>query len=192
MTSGMEVAAEARERILLVQSGRPAVFARMVDAVRARAPGAALTAVVRGGTELLLDRTAVEVIVVSGASPAVVRGLRARRFDAGYLLACGDAGFAKLKLLPFLAGARRVFAVNENLDWFPVELRNAHVVAQHLRWRLESSLTWAGEPGTSRIAVALKLAAYPAVLAYLLAYERVRVARARHRGAPRWKDGGAA
>jgi hypothetical protein len=176
------------DRVLVVQSGSPAVAVKLVEALRARGPRSEIALLVRRGAEAALPPLpGVELIPNEGPRPAFVRRLQAARYDRAYVLVTGEPEPWKLKVLPLAIGAGAVYAVNENLDWFELSPRGLNALAHHLRWRFESSLTHAGPRGSrlaSRIASA---AAYPAVLAYLLAFERLRSAGARRRGAREWK-----
>jgi hypothetical protein len=170
---------------LLVQTAGPEQLALAVDRVRERFPGTRLTVLLQrkmGG--LIPPRPEVEYVENEGPRPGFVRRLRTRKFDTVFVLYTNEPGYWKLKLLPFVMGARSIFAINENLDWFPVSLRHGSTLARHLRWRL-------GHPGgglASDLERLGRAAAYPAVLGWLLAYERVQGLRARMRGAPpTWK-----
>jgi hypothetical protein len=179
---------EAGDRVLVVQSGSPAVFSRVVAALLERHRGVQIAALVgRGAEDAVTRRDGVEYIASRGASGTFVRELRARNFDHVMVLAAGDPGYWKMRVLPFALGARRIWAVNENLDYFPIDLRHAPVAAQHARRRLESSVTFAGEVHSVPVERVAKVALYPAVLGYLWTYERVRTLRARASGAPPWK-----
>lgn len=176
------------DRILIVQSGSPALFARVIDALVVRHPGVQVTALVgRGAESAVPRRDGVEYIASRGANAAFVRDLQARRFDHVFILLADDPGYWKMKLLPLAVGAAGLWAVNENLDYFPIDLRHAELVAQHARRRIESSVTFAGAVRPWPIERIAKAALYPAVLGYLWGFERVQTRRARANGAPRWK-----
>jgi len=132
-------------------------------------------------------RDDVEYIGSRGANAAFIRELRAHGFDHVFILLADDPGYWNMKLLPFALGAAGVWAVNENLDYFPIDVRHIEVAAQHARRRLESSVTFAGAVRPWPIERVAKAALYPAVLAYLWGFERVRTLRARASGAPNWK-----
>jgi len=175
---------------LVVQTGGPGLLTRAVGDLAAKYPAMNLTVLLqRNMRERVPARPGVEYIDNEGPKPDFVRRLRAREFDVAFVLYTNDAGYWKLKLLPFLIDAGTVIAIKENLDWFPLNLRNTDALAAHLRWRMESSVTFS-PGGVRRIPGALaKAAFYPAVLAYLLAFERARNLRARINGsAPTWKD----
>jgi hypothetical protein len=175
-------------RILVVQSGAPAEAIRLVEALRAKYPRAELSLLARQGADAALAGLGdVRVIPSEGPRPEFVRRLAAMRFDHVYVLLTGDPTPWKLKLLPFLLSAGAIFGVNENLDWFPVSAREAPVVARHLRRRFESSISRAGRAQSlaSRVVGA---ATYPAILAYLAAWEQLRSREARRRGARDWKS----
>src|SRR5205807_2595676 len=112
-----------------------------------------------------------------GPQPGFVNLLRQRNFDRVYVLYANHPGYWKLKLLPFALGAGAIFAINENLDWFPVDLRHTQALAAHLRWRMESSVTLSGQVQLSGLWSAVKAVAYPAVLAYRAGYEQFKSRR---------------
>lgn len=170
--------ADPPARVLLVQSGSPQLLLRAVDGLRTQLPDSQLTVLLqRDMRGLVQERPDVEYLDNQGPKPAFVSSLRARRFSAAYVLFSNEPGFWKLKLLPFAIGAGAVFALNENLDSFPVDLKHGEQLARHLRWRLESSVTFSGDGHSKGLEALLKAAAYPAALAWLFAYERLREAR---------------
>jgi len=175
---------------LVVQTGGPGLLTRTVDHLQAKYPAMNLTVLLqRNMREKVPPRPGVEYLDNEGPRPDFVRRLRAHQFDVVFVLYTNEAGYWKLKFLPFLVDAGTVIGINENLDWFPVNLRYADALAAHLRWRMESSVTFSpgGVPGIA--GAFAKAALYPAVLAYLLAFERVSNRRARRNGsAPAWKD----
>lgn len=176
------------DRVLVIQSGAPALFTRVVDAIVDRYPSARLSALVgRGAESAVQTRDGVEYIASRGADPTFVRELRARRFDHVFVMLSDDPGYWKLKALPLALDAAGLWAVNENLDCFPIDVRHSAIVAQHMRRRLESSVTFAGAVRPWPLERVGKLALYPAALAYLWSFERVNTLRARVRGAPSWK-----
>jgi hypothetical protein len=176
------------DRILVVQSGAPALFTRLIDALVARHPGVQVAALVGRGAEGAVPRREyVEYIASQGANASFVRELRARQFDHLFVLLSDDPGYWKMKLLPFALGASGLWAVNENLDFFPIDLRHAKVAAQYARRRLESSITFAGAVRPWPVERIAKAVLYPAVLTYLWGFERVQTLRAQANGAPHWK-----
>jgi hypothetical protein len=176
------------DRVLVVQSGEPALAVRLVEHLRARFPRSELSMLVRKGTDTALPPLpGVEIIQNEGPRPTFVRRLQAARFDRVYVLLSGDPGPWKLKLLPFALGAEVVFAVNENLGYFEVSVESVPTLARHLRWRYESSLSHAGPAGARTLTSIARAATYPALLAYLLAWEQLRNRAARSRGARDWK-----
>lgn len=179
---------EDGDKVLVIGSGPNELVARLVDGLREKFPGSRLSVLVRRGAEASMPRRdGLTYIPNEGAKPAFVKRLRDERFDRAFVLLAGDQGYWKLKALAAAVGAEALYAVNENLDWFPLDLRNSAHFASHLRWRMESSLTFAGERQSTLAAGLVKTVAYPATLAYLFSYERARHLKAMSRGALPWK-----
>jgi len=178
-------------RALLIQSGSPLVVARALPALRARLPDLHFSMLVRrDAVGRVPAGDGVDVLVVDGPKTKLVRDLRARRFSRAFVLFANDRGYWKLKLLPFLLGVPSVEAINENLGCFPLGWRHLGALARHLRWRMESSVTFAGEAQPWAVTMVAKLALYPLTLAYLLVHERVRHLAMRLRGGRNWKREG--
>lgn len=174
---------------LLIQTGSPALLNRAVRMIRERCQGLELTVLSqRGMTEQVVHEPGVTYLDNDGSKVELIRQLRARRFDVAFVLYSNEGGFWKLKLLPYLVGASSVLAYNENLDSFPVSLKTLSEVLQHVRWRLESSMTKApGSPGVFRSDLA-RFLLYPGVMMYLVGYERLANATRRSPGrADAWK-----
>jgi len=174
--------------VLVVQSGAPEVLEQVVQSTRDSFPGAAICVLLQRNMRARVRALeGVEYLENTGSKRALLEQLRARRFDVAVVLYTNEPGYWKLKLLPFLVGARHVFAVNEHLGRFPISLRAGGALARHVSWR-------AGGNGGSRTDALLGFgktaaghAASHVVAAWLLAYERIASARAAKRGAPRWK-----
>lgn len=180
-------------RALLIQSGSPLVMARALPALRERLPDFRFSVLLRrDAVGRVPVGEGVEVLVVDGPKARLVRELRARRFERTFVLLANDPGYWKLKLLPLLLGLRGAEAVNENLGCFQLGWRNLGALVRHLRWRLESPATFAGEAQPWALAVLAKLVLYPLTLAWLLVHERVRILSARLRGGANWKRDGQA
>lgn len=179
---------EDGDKVLLIGSGSNAMVERLVDGLREKFPASRLSVLVRrGAQESIARREGVTYIPNEGPKPAFLDRLRAERFDRAFVLLAGDQGYWKLKALTPAVGAGALYAVNENLDWFPLDLRNTNHLASHLRWRMESSLTFAGDRQPALVANVIKVVAYPATLGYLFAYERAKGLQATARGAVAWK-----
>jgi hypothetical protein len=181
--------ASARKGVL-VQSGSAHLLARAVDTIRSRLPHLELTVLQqRGMQDRLRQRADVRYIDNIGSKRSLVRELRANEFDIAFVLYSNEGGFWKLKLLPFFLATKGVLAINENLDWFPITIRRAQELAQHIRWRLESSMTIAPGGMAPLVADVAKAITYPAVLTYLLAYEQWKNVPARSKKtALGWKN----
>jgi hypothetical protein len=165
----------AADRVLLVQSGNPKLLTRVLDSLATQFPRCSFTVLLqRAMTDLVPVREGVEYLENQGPRPSFIRSLRERKFERVFVMYANEPGFWKLKVLPFVVGAGAIFAVNENLDWFPVDLRHTEELAAHLRWRLESSVTFAADIRSGVIEAAAKTAVYPALLAYLFGFERYR------------------
>ncbi|BDG07183.1 glycosyltransferase family 9 protein [Anaeromyxobacter paludicola] len=176
------------DKVLVIGSGSMPRVTRLVDGLREKFPNSRLSVLVRrGAQESLPRREGVEYVPNEGPKPAFVQRLRAERFDRAFVLLADEPGYWKLKALAPAVGAGALYGVNENFDWFPLDVKNSHLLAAHLRWRMESSLRQAGGQRSGLVSAALKALAYPATLAYLVAYERGAQLQARARGATPWK-----
>jgi hypothetical protein len=171
LTSADELSART---VLIIQTGAADVLARAVESVCARAPEAAVTVLLQRNNRTRVPlRPGVEYLDNDGSKRELVRSLRARNFDAVFVLYTNQPGYWKLKLLPFALGARTLFAVDERLAWLPISLRNPAGLALHLVRRLPA-IPISNLP----VRQAARLAAFPAKLAYLFIYERLRAGRA--------------
>lgn len=178
----------AATRFLIVQTGSAPLLVRLVDLLRRDHPDAALTVLLQRNMRPAVSlRDGVEYLDNQGPRPAFIKLLRERRFGRAYALYSNEPGYWKLKVLPLLVGASEIYAVNENLDWFPMDLRHTDALAAHMRWRMESSVTFAGDVELAGVWSAAKAAAYPAVLAYLTGYEWLRTRMAGEAGGS-WKQ----
>jgi hypothetical protein len=176
------------DRALVVQTGSPHLFARVLDRLCESYPDSTFTGLLQKNMRgKVPERDDVDYIDNQGPKPAFVKMLRERSFDRIYVLYSNEPGYWKLKLVPFLLGPRAIYVVNENLDWFPIDLRRSETIAAHLRWRMESSITFSGDVEFGSVMSAAKAVAYPAVLAYLAAYERSR-SRTLGEAATTWKQ----
>lgn len=165
---------DAPGRILLVQTGSTHLLSRALQVLRKRYPRSAITVLVQKGMrDTLVELDGVQYVDNQGPKPAFIKRLRAQQFDSVFMLYTNEGGFWKLKVLPFALGAKAVYAFNENLDWMKVDLRHLDALSVHLRWRLEGSVKFSGFPDSSLLVEVAKVVGYPAVLAYLVAYERV-------------------
>ncbi len=179
---------EDGDRILVIGSGPNPLVERLVDGLREKFPASRLSVLVRrGAQESIARREGVTYVPNEGPKPAFIERLRADRFDRAFVLLGGDQGYWKLKALTPAVGAGALYGVNENLDWFPLDLRNTDHLASHLRWRMESSLTFVGNRQPALLENLIKVVAYPATLGYLFAYERATGLKAAARGAVAWK-----
>jgi hypothetical protein len=175
-------------KVLIVQTGHPELLTKAIDQIRKVEPDHDYTVLLQRNMESKVPlRAGVTYLVNEGPRPEFIARLRAERFARVWVLYSNDPGFGKLKLLPFVVGAAEVRAMNENLDWFPINVDELPFLAQHLRWRLESSITFAAQPGTGSTEMAAKTVLYPLVLAGLAAWEQGMSIRARLRGATDWK-----
>ena len=176
------------QTVLLVQTGAPDLLARAVDLLRSDLPPHQLTVLLqRNMRDLVTLRQGVEYLDNEGSKRAIMSALRQRRFDAAFVLYTNQPGFWKLKLLPFLLGVPRIFAINEHMGWFPLSVRNGAPLLRHLASRAGSQRV--GLEAIADVAKdAARRAAKPAIAGWLLAYERLASARAALRGGVRWKD----
>jgi hypothetical protein len=164
--------------VLVIQTGSPELLTQAVDLIRTQLPRAALTVLLqRNMRDKVPVREGVEYLENTGSKRGLTARLRARRFDVACVLYVNHPGYWKLKLLPFLIGARHVLAVNEHMGWFPINLRDARRLAGHLRWRAGS------QARSSRTSVELAKSAVAAVarplaIGWLIAYEKLASLRA--------------
>jgi hypothetical protein len=178
---------QALRSALILQTGGAALLAGAVDLLRRQYPHLRLTVLLQreksDGVPVLPE---VEYLENVGPKPAFVRCLRARRFDAVFVLYTNEPGYWKLKLLPFLVGASRLLAFDEELGLLSIRLSGPFV--RHLLRRAADSSWIAPERLPSGVQLAGRVALYPASLAWLLAFERARGLKARLRGSPpAWK-----
>ena len=175
-------------KLLVVQSGPAELLGELVARVRTVHADARVTVLLRRGLDELPEPMraipGVEYVENLGPRWRTVRDLRSRRFDGAFVLHANHPGYWKLKLLPFALGVPTVYGVNEHLGYFPISLREAPRVAAHLIWRMRGP---AGA-GFGVIRGVGQKAAFPARMAFLVAYERIANARARARGAGNWKS----
>jgi len=175
--------------VLLIQTSHPDVLTRAVDMLREALPQARMTVLLqrnmRGRLQLRED---VEFLDNDREKGAVVRELSSRGFDAAFVLYANQPGYWKLKLLPFLIGVARVYAINEHMGWFPLTLRNTGPLLRHLAWRAGAQRSSGIEAAMRVAGSAARSAVTPAIAAWLYAYERIASARAALHEGVRWKD----
>jgi hypothetical protein len=182
--------------ILVIQSGQPSLAVQAVDAARVRFPETTLSLLVRRDALAALPGWGdVEVIQNEGPRPSFVGALRARQFDRVVFLASGQPGFWKLQALAGILGAREVYAVDEDLRWIRVALRQPRAVLGLVARRVDPSTgraivdLWSAARSGAQTAAqaAARWLVSPLTLAALAAYERMVTAAARRRGAADWK-----
>ena len=169
----------AARNVLVIQTGSPELLTKAVDLVSTALPAASVTVLLqRDMAGKVSPRQGVEYLENTGGKRDLTRQLRARSFDAAFVLYFNQPGFWKLKLLPFALGVRNVLAVNENMGWFPVSLRHAGPFARHLIWRLGGA--GVGGDGAAMVLAErlLRAAVKPAVIARLVVYEKLASLRA--------------
>jgi hypothetical protein len=172
--------------VLVVQTGSPEVLSQAVEMLRGALPGVRMTVLLQRDMRARMRLLDGIEYLENDAKLSLVRDLAARRFDAAFVLYVDHPGYWKLKLLPFLIGVPRVYAVNEHMGWFPVAPRNPKPLLRHLAWRAGAERT--GVEAAVDIARAVaRSAATPAIAAWLYAYERIASARAALGGGVRWK-----
>ncbi len=173
---------------LLIQTGSPDLLAKAVDLVRSRIPQMELTVLRQRGMDGRFSlREDVHYLDNEGSKRQLLRSLRGAKFDLVFVIYSNEGGFWKLKLLPYLVAAEGVLAINEHLGWFPVTVQTTAELAQHVRWRLESSVTVAPGGVAPLVARMGKLITYPAILAYLVGFEQWKNLGSRSRPAADWK-----
>jgi hypothetical protein len=167
----------AAKTVLVVQTGAPDLLIKAVDVVRTTLPAASITVLLqRNMADKVPARLGIEYLENLGSKRALTQRLRDRRFDVAFVLYVNQPGFWKLKLLPFFIGARHVLAINEHMGWFPLSLRHAGALARHMSWRMSRH---EGEGASMALAERLvRAVAKPAVIAWLIAYEKLASLRA--------------
>ena len=175
-------------QVLVVQTGSPELLSQAVEMLRGALPPVRMTVLLQRDMRArmrLLDE--IEYLENDASKWSLIRDLASRRFDAAFVLYVDQPGYWKLKLLPFLIGVPRVFAVNEHMSWFPVAPRNPGPLLRHLIGRAGTERTGVEAAVDITRAVA-RTAATPVIAAWLYAYERIASARAALGGGIRWKD----
>lgn len=174
--------------VLVVQSGAPEVLVQAVDMLRGALPPVRMSVLLQRNMRGRLPLSdGVEYLDNEGSKRALLKELRRRQFDAAFVLYTNHPGFWKLKLLPFMIGVPRVYAINEHMGWFPITLRSAAPLLRHLAWRAGSARS--GFNAAIDLAQsAAHSAATPAIAAWLYAYEKIASARASLGKGVRWKD----
>ncbi len=94
---------------------------------------------------------------------ALLRELRARRYDVLAILCSGEPVLLKWKCILAASIPAKVFIVNENADYFPLDYSNARLL-----FRL--ALDRAGLAGPSAARNIAGVATFPFAAAYLLLY----------------------
>jgi hypothetical protein len=135
---------DAVHTVLLVQSGPIDLALQAAARVRALFPACALEGLIRE-----TDREAASgfdrVTVVRWEDRlAIVRRLRARRYDAVVVL-LSNRGSDYLRMLPFLLRTGAILVFNDRLDYFPVHVTRLDALAHHLSGHasLGALLRWA-------------------------------------------------
>ncbi len=118
---------------LVVQTGPIERTVAVGRAVRKHFPEARVDAVVRDDDAAVLDPTDFEHVTAVRWEDriAVLRALRAQRYDAVALL-LGGKGSRAFRVLPYLLRTKNVILFNENLDYFPLKWTRIRSLAHHL------------------------------------------------------------
>jgi hypothetical protein len=175
-------------QVLVIQTGSPELLSQAVEMLQGALPGVRMTVLLQRDMRArmrLLD--GVDYLENDASKLSLIRDLASRRFDAAFVLYVDQPGYWKLKLLPFLIGVPRVFAVNEHMGWFPIALRSPGPLLRHLKWRAGTERTGV-EAAADITRAVVRSAATPAIAAWLYAYERIASARAALGGGVRWKN----
>ncbi len=154
------------ERVLVIESGDRAVTERLMPLMRRN-----------HGKDIVFDLVTCFPGLPEGCAPstpvfrtyecterrALVRELRARRYDVLAILCSGEPILLKWKCILAASIPAKVFIVNENADYFPLDYSNARLL-----FRLALDRTGLSGPSAGRNIAAL--ATFPFAVAYLLLY----------------------
>ena len=124
-------------RVLVLQTANPPSFNKILCAVRRRFEGAEIEMAIHAETEKTLPRDhGCRMLFINRKNKSeCVKELKSRGYDTVVVQFCAERGFWKLKLLPFLLGARQVLAYNESADAYALNRRHARIIFLHVKWR---------------------------------------------------------
>ncbi|HPQ70673.1 MAG TPA: hypothetical protein PKW95_16225 [bacterium] len=120
-------AAERMRTVLIVQTCNADLLGHVVAEARQRFARAKITVLVQKGMEPYLPELAADERLINpvAGQAALVRQLRARRFDAVCIVEGGERGFWKLKLLPFLLRPQGVWLYDRIARPWPLSMSQA-------------------------------------------------------------------
>jgi hypothetical protein len=160
------------ERILLVESGSRHLIDRVVPVLREHWGNAAIDLVTCfPGVPRSLDDPANRVFRTEDFSGPQARArlyaeLRARRYQVGAIICSGEPVMTRWKLALAWKVPAKFLAINENADYFWIDVAHRRVVARFAMARLGLS----GAGGAGAAAASARLLLFPFHLAYLLLY----------------------
>jgi len=161
--------------VLLVQSGPVAVAHQAAARVRALFPGCVLEGLIREADREEASGFDHVTVVRWEERLAIVRRLRARRYDVVVVL-LSSRGSDYLRLLPFLLRTRAILAFNDRLDYFPLHATRLGTLAHHLSGR---ATFWALLPWAAGRFVVFPLVTLVLVASVARLYARAAWRRAR-------------
>ncbi len=120
-------AAENMRTVLIVQTCNSDLLGHVVAEARRRFVQAKITVLVQKGMEPYLPALDCDERLINPAAgqTALVKQLRARRFDVVCIVEAGERGFRKLKLLPFLLRPQGVWLYDRIARPWPLSVRQA-------------------------------------------------------------------
>ena len=133
---------ERVRRVLVVQTANAPVFNKIFCGVRRRFQTAAIELAIHPEMEKALpaDHGCTLLHIDRKNKLQFVRKLKSRRYDTVVVGFCGERGFWKLKILPFLLGAQQVLVYNENAGAFAFNRYHLGAMRRHLKWRMMQAL----------------------------------------------------
>ena len=157
------------ERILLIESGSRHLIDRVVPVLRQHWPGAAIDLVTCfPGVPKSLDEPGNGVFRTADFAGAPARArlyaeLRVRQYQVGGMICSGEPVMTRWKLALAWKIPAKFLAINENGDYFWIDLAHRRVLARFTLARL-------GLAGSGAAAAAARLLLFPFHLIYLLLY----------------------
>ena len=137
---------ETMQELLVVQTGAIAKTVEVARTLRKHFPDAHIHGVVRDDDAAAVDAGAFDRLTAVRWEDrvAVVRELRAVRYDAVAMLLGGQASRA-FRLLPYLVRTKNILLFNDSLDYFPLKWTRVRSLGHHLSGHdsIASLVRWA-------------------------------------------------
>lgn len=157
------------ERILLIESGSRHLLDRVVPVLRQHWPGAGIDLVTCfPGVPESLNDPATRIFRTADFAGAAARSrlyaeLRAQPYQVGGMICSGEPVMTRWKLALAWKVPAKFLAINENGDYFWIDVAHRRVLARFTLARL-------GLAGSGAAAAAARLLLFPLHLVYLLLY----------------------